>query len=72
MDISIPTMLQLKLHVFIQQQGRTEGGAPGALAPGATIRGRKNADVFYFKTLLIVQATITVAIKIKKKIPFGS
>ena len=27
------------------RQGRTEGGAPGALAPGAKVRGRKSGDL---------------------------
>ena len=62
---------QTKLSVITQ--GRTEGGAPGALAPGATIKGRKIGDFFCFNLGEIGQVTITGANKIeKKKFPTGS
>ena len=33
-------------------QGRIEGGAPGALAPGATVRGRKIGDLKTIRSVL--------------------
>ena len=65
--------IEFKVFSWLKQ-GRTEGvGAPGALTPGATIRGRKIGDFFCFNLGEIGQVTITGANKIeKKKFPTGS